>query len=91
MFRYCHPRVESIYVFCGLFYFLVAAKAANGTDDVDEKPELSKEKGNSRRSIGTHERRGRSQRRRRTGGGERRSKKTVVKNRMHAGDCGQHD
>lgn len=23
--------------------------------------------------------------------GERRSRKTVVKNRMHAGDCGQHD
>lgn len=48
MFKSRLPRVESIYVFCGLFlffFFLVAAKAANGTDDVDEKPELSKEKG----------------------------------------------
>lgn len=37
----------------GFFYFfLVAAKAANGTDDVDEKPELSKEKGSSRGQRG---------------------------------------
>lgn len=36
----------------GFFIFLVAAKAANGTDDVDEKPELSKEEGNSRGQQG---------------------------------------
>lgn len=77
--------------FLWAFYFLVAAKAANGTDDVDEKPELSKEKGNSR---GQQELMRDEEEEKEEEGqveGERRSRKTVVKNRMHAGDCGQHD
>lgn len=56
MFKYRFPRVGSIYVFCGLFLFYFIFFFSRGesgqTDDVDEKPELSKEKGSSRGQRG---------------------------------------